>query len=102
MLILLVEDDPLCAFCASYELERAGYTVLGPSGSSDEALQLAQRLRPDLALVDIDLERRGAGIDLVRALNAMNIPSVFVTAQTSVANEHADLVVGHIDKPYDP
>jgi DNA-binding response OmpR family regulator len=102
MLILLVEDDPLCAFCASYELERANYGVLGPAVSSDEALQLVRCRRPDLALVDIDLERRGAGVDLVRALRAMNIPSVFMTAQTSIANEHAHLVFGHIDKPYDP
>lgn len=102
MLILLVEDEPLCALSVAWELERANHTVLGPAASSDEALQLARRRRPDLALVDIDLERRGAGIDLVRKLRAMSVPAVFVTAQASVASQHADLVVGYIGKPYDP
>jgi len=102
MLILLVEDEPLCALSTSWELERANHTVLGPAASSDEALRLAEGRRPDLALVDIDLERRGAGIDVARRLRAMNVPAVFVTAQAAAASEHADLAVGYIGKPYDP
>jgi CheY-like chemotaxis protein len=102
MLILLVEDEPLAALSATWELESTRHSVLGPAASSDEALQLVQRRRPDLALVDIDLERPNAGIDLVRGLRALDIPSLFVTAQATVAKQHADLVLGFIAKPYDP
>jgi CheY-like chemotaxis protein len=102
MLILLVEDEPLAALSATCELEGAKHGVLGPAASSDEALQLAQHRRPDLALVDIDLERPDAGIDLARRLRALDIPALFVTGQTAVAKQHADLVLGFIGKPYDP
>jgi CheY-like chemotaxis protein len=102
MLVLLVEDEPIAALSAATELEKTKHKVLGPAASSGEALQLARRSRPDLALVDIDLEHPNAGIDLVRRLRALDVPSLFVSAQASVANQHADLALGCVGKPYDP
>lgn len=102
MLILVVEDEPLCALSTRWELEKAGHEVMGPAGTIDEAVRLAHAHRPDLALVDIDLMHKGDGIELARQFQEMDITSVFVSAQPVLARQNSDLVLGIIDKPYDP
>ena len=101
MLILIVEDEMLSALSMSWELEDAGHRVLGPAASYEEALRLARRERPELALVDIDLQRPGDGVELARAFLEMDIPLLFVSAQSAVASRYHDLALGHIGKPYD-
>jgi DNA-binding response OmpR family regulator len=101
MLILIVEDEVLSALSMKWELEHAGHRVLGPATSYEEALQLARRDRPTLALVDIDLEQPGDGVKLARAFREMDIPLLFVSAQSALANRYRELAVGHIRKPYD-
>jgi DNA-binding response OmpR family regulator len=102
MLVLIVEDEPFSALSAAWELERAGHDVLGPSASLEDALRLARTHRPDLALVDIDLQHTGEGLELARALREMDIVSLFVSAENGLASRNSDLAVGFIGKPYDP
>ena len=48
-------------------LERGdGIEVIGEAASSDEALGLARRLRPDVVLIDVELDRGPA--ELIRAV----------------------------------
>ena len=58
MVVLVVEDEAIIAYCSAAMLEDAGYAVLGPAHTSAEALELARGKRPDVALIDIDLECR--------------------------------------------
>jgi CheY-like chemotaxis protein len=102
MLILLVEDEPISALSVTLELEGSGHRVIGPATSLDEALQLAHRHGPELALVDIDLKHHGDGIELARRLAEMEIPSVFVSGQGPLARAHSDLALGYISKPFNP
>ncbi|HEX7116570.1 MAG TPA: response regulator [Steroidobacter sp.] len=102
MLILIVEDDPICALSVAYALEEAGYAVIGPASKQSEALSLAQRFRPELALVDIDLENPGDGVELARRFREMDVQSVFVSAQLAVATQNSELALGLIGKPFDP
>lgn len=102
MLILIVEDDPICGLSVAYALEEAGHAVIGPASRQAEALSLAQRFRPQLALVDIDLEHPGEGIELARLLREMDVQSVFVSAQHGVASQNSELALGLIGKPFDP
>jgi DNA-binding response OmpR family regulator len=101
MLILVVEDEMLSALSMRWALEDAGHRVLGPAASYEEALQLAGRDRPQLALVDIDLQHPGDGVELARAFRDLHIPSLFVSAQSALASRHRELAVGCIGKPYD-
>lgn len=102
MLILIIEDEPICALSVAYVLEEAGHGVIGPASRQEEALSLARRFRPELALVDIDLEHPGEGIELARRFREMDIQSVFVSAQHGVAAQNSELALGLIGKPFDP
>lgn len=102
MVILIVEDEPICVMSATWELEQAGHQVLEPAATIEQAMRFARQHRPDLALVDIDLEDMGDGLQLARQLRELDIPSVFVSAQDAVANLNKGLALGFICKPYDP
>lgn len=53
--VLIVEDEFLVASLVESMLRDAGYDVCGIAGSEAAALQLAERYRPVMALVDIRL-----------------------------------------------
>ena len=103
MLILIVEDEPILAWSLAQALREAGHTILGPTASSDEAIELSARYMPRLALVDITLDGQIEGIGIARRLkNEMSIASIFMTAQPTLARENADAALGLIEKPYLP
>jgi CheY-like chemotaxis protein len=102
MLILVVEDEPICALSTIAELEHAGHQTLGPAKTIEEGLELARTGHPALALVDIDLAHKGDGLELAKRLREMHIASVFVSAQSRDALENCSLALGFIGKPYNP
>jgi DNA-binding NarL/FixJ family response regulator len=66
--IVVVEDHALVREGTTELLEREpGCTVAGQAGSAEEALQLIGDLRPDVALVDVELPGMN-GIALARAV----------------------------------
>jgi len=74
MLILIVEDEPIVAWSLAQALREAGHTIVGPTASSAEAIELSARYAPRLALVDITLDGEIEGISLARKLkNEMSI-----------------------------
>ena len=82
----------------------AGYTVCGPTASAADALKLAERRPPKLAIVNINLrDGRGAGIELARELlDRWGVPSLFVSGQRVEARANRDAALGYIGKPYRP
>jgi DNA-binding response OmpR family regulator len=64
--ILIVQDDFLGAERLRVALQGAGYVVVGVARRSLEALQIAGRDRPDLAIVDMMLEVDVDGIEARR------------------------------------
>lgn len=103
MVVLVVEDEAIIAYCSTAMLEDAGHAVVGPAQTSAEALELARIRRPDVALVDIDLEVPGAGIGVARQLRAQyGTAIVFTTGQLDAARDHSDMAVATLSKPYDP
>ena len=76
--VLVVEDEALTALALQSLLEHAGYTVLGPVGRVEDALDLLRSGPPDAAVLDVNLF--GATIDPVAfALEAMGVPFLFCT-----------------------
>ncbi|MET0497818.1 MAG: response regulator [Steroidobacteraceae bacterium] len=102
MKVLVVEDEPLIAMSLAAEIEDMGYEVLGPAHSIDSALGLIVTARPDLALLDIDLDHAGDGIVIAKVLSSQGIPAVFVSGQAEVACSNSHLAIGYISKPYAP
>jgi two-component system, response regulator PdtaR len=103
MVVLVVEDEAIIAFCSAAMLEGAGYAVLGPAHTSAEALELASSKQPDVALIDIDLEIPEAGIGLARQLHAeYGTAIVFATGRFEQAQLNSDIAVAALAKPFDP
>jgi DNA-binding NarL/FixJ family response regulator len=88
---LLVDDNAAFLDAAGTLLERQGLAVVGLATGSDEALEQARELRPDVVLVDIVLGRE-SGLELARALGrAIDGPSVILVSTHSEA-DFADLI----------
>lgn len=103
MVILIVEDQALLGMSLTWELEDAGHKILGPVSSMAHAQRLAAQERPDLALIDIDLQRQCQGIELARTLQSQfSIPSLILSSEPSPIREHPDAVLGVIAKPFNP
>jgi len=81
--ILIVEDEIILAMSTKLTLEEAGFGVSGISSTSEEALLIAERDRPDLALVDITLGGEAIGIDIAQGIRKIiDIPIVYMTGST--------------------
>jgi DNA-binding NarL/FixJ family response regulator len=65
--VLIVDDDARFRALARTLLEASGYTVAGEAGDGEQALDAIRRLRPDAALVDVQLPDTN-GVTLARQL----------------------------------
>jgi DNA-binding NtrC family response regulator len=102
--VLIVEDEAIVQLHLRRLLAGLGYQVVGTAATADEAVALAQREKPDLVLMDIELRGEGDGIDAAMRLHGRDGPAVvFLTAFADEATlrrtEHAG-AVGYIVKPY--
>jgi len=98
--VLIVEDEILAAMAIQAELEDVGYHVMDLTGRHDEALAAARARKPDLALVNIQLEGRDDGVALARDLKAIGVPVLFISGQTSRARSAQTDAIGSMPKPY--
>jgi DNA-binding NarL/FixJ family response regulator len=98
---LIVDDNPHFLSAARDLLEREGAAVVGVASTCSEALQLIEEVRPDVALVDVDLGPE-SGFDLARLLRDGDHPPV-VLISAYAESEFADLIadspaVGFVSK----
>jgi DNA-binding NarL/FixJ family response regulator len=85
MKVLVVEDDFLIAEDLRQTLETLGWQVVGPAPSVRASLQLLERERPTVAVLDIHLMQEVV-TPVAAALRAMGIPFI---ASSSVLNVEA-------------
>jgi DNA-binding NarL/FixJ family response regulator len=90
---LIVDDSPGFQLAARRLLERQGICVVGVASTTEEALQQAERLRPDVTLVDIQLGAE-SGFDVARRLwqAAVPVPSPVIMISTHAEQDFADLI----------
>jgi two-component system, response regulator PdtaR len=102
--VLIVEDDFLIAMQTEIALTSAGFEVLGPATTAEEAVELAGETQPTLAVMDIRLASTRDGIDAARQLyQDFAIRCIFATAHDDAhtrgrAEPYAPL--GWLPKPY--
>jgi len=53
--VVVAEDEAIVRLDLKETLSEAGYEVVGDTGRGDEALALVRELRPDLAILDIQM-----------------------------------------------
>ena len=79
--ILIVEDEAIVARDIAQQLAILGYEPVAQTPRGVEALTLAEQLRPDLVLMDIQLAGEMDGITAAQAIRErFAIPIVFLTA----------------------
>lgn len=98
--LLIAEDQLIVAIALKSELERSGYRVLDLAIRHQEALTLARRIKPNLALVNIDLFDGDDGIALASDLKAIDVPSVFISGQPERARLASLVGIASMPKPY--
>ena len=102
--ILVVEDEPKILRIVCDYLDRAGFrSVEAVDGRS--ALQLAQRDRPDLVVLDLGLPDMD-GLDVIRRLRERSrVPVVVLTARGEESDRLVGLELGaddYVVKPFSP
>jgi DNA-binding response OmpR family regulator len=105
--VLAADDDEDILELIVFRLERSGYTVLQARDGA-EALELAKRSRPDLAVLDVMMPKLD-GFEVTRRLredDAMTrMPIILLTARTQEADVQRGFDAGaddYIRKPFSP
>jgi diguanylate cyclase (GGDEF)-like protein len=105
-LILVVDDDPDIAGFVAFNLEIHGYEVMR-ARDGQEALELIETRRPDLAIVDWMMPRMD-GVQLTQKLRAhpltSALPVIMLTAKSMTVDKVLGLTAGvddYLVKPFD-
>lgn len=92
--LLIVDDSPVFLDAARGLLERDGLSVVGVASTSTMAIDAAERLHPDVVLVDILLGEE-SGIDLARRLVERSrgaAPAIVILISTEAEDDFAELI----------
>jgi len=81
--ILIVEDEFVVANDLGIMLEAAGYETTGIAASVHTAMELLAKNKPDLVLLDIQLQGSFSGIDLARILRNESIAFIYLSANSN-------------------
>ncbi|MBT2560647.1 sigma 54-interacting transcriptional regulator [Pedobacter sp. ISL-68] len=81
--ILIVEDEFIIADTLSRIIKKAGYGLSGIANTVAEALEIIHRKQPDFVLIDIQLIGELSGIDLANSLTELNLPFIFISANSN-------------------
>ena len=90
---LIVDDSPAFLSSARALLESQGMTVMACALSGEEALAVAKRTQPQLALVDVELAGED-GFMLARSLIAQDPTLRVILVSAYELEDIAELVVG--------
>jgi PAS domain S-box-containing protein len=102
--ILVVEDENIVAVDIQDRLEYLGYEVPALVASGEEAIVMAEEIRPDLVLMDIMLKGAIDGVMAAEQIYALDIPVVYLTAYSDIEMlERAKITepYGYLLKPLD-
>jgi light-regulated signal transduction histidine kinase (bacteriophytochrome)/CheY-like chemotaxis protein len=75
---LIVEDNMIIALDAEATLEKLGASIVDVAPSISEALRLIEKVKPDLAILDVNLGNESS-FPIADRLMALNVPIVFAT-----------------------
>jgi CheY-like chemotaxis protein len=101
--ILIAQDDLTVAQELKCKLESLGYEVAGITHCAEQAVALAERLRPDLVLMDMHLAGEMDGIEAAEQIRKLQVPLVFISGHCDELElQRAQLTepYGYILKPY--
>lgn len=102
--IIVVEDEPFVRLDIEAILAAAGHDVVAGAGTAHGAIDMAEREKPDLMIMDVRLVGDGDGVEAaIEIWERFGIRSLFVSANVdSMMRARASQAnpVGFIDKPF--
>lgn len=102
--ILIVEDEAVVSLDIARRLEKMGYEVVDRVASGEEALEVIKQERPDLVLMDINLQGEMDGIQTATILyKEHNLPVIYLTAyagESTLQGAKESKPYGYILKPF--
>jgi CheY-like chemotaxis protein len=84
--ILIVEDEPIIALDFEKMIEEMGYVSLGKFREGSNALKLIKSKKPDLILLDINLNDGISGYEIAEELIEAKIPFVVITGSSDAVS----------------
>lgn len=103
--IMVVEDEAIVAKDIETSLAGLGYSICAVVSSGEEALAAAQKVKPDLILMDIMLNGKTDGIETAKQITAhLDIPVIFLTAfsdEGTIARAKEANAFGYLLKPFE-
>lgn len=102
--ILIVEDERIVAMDLAGTLTELGYAVAGMATRGEDAIEQAQRLNPNLILMDVRLAGKIDGIQAAQSIReTRDVPVVYLTAHSDneTLRRAADTSAsGYLVKPF--
>lgn len=103
--VMIVEDENIVAMDIKQRLEMLGYKVTATVATGEEAIELAEKTRPDVILMDIVLKGEVDGIEAAEEIRRrFKIPIIYITAYSDKKTlERAKVTepFGYIIKPFE-
>ena len=102
--IIIVESDTVVAKDIEERLTTLGYTICAIVSSKAQAITKVTEVRPDLVLIDMDVEGEMDGVDIAQEIyNRFDIPVIYLTNYVNedlLEKVRATRAFGHVFKPY--
>lgn len=99
---VIADDESIIRLDLKEILEGDGYLVVGEAARGDDALEMIQKLEPDLALLDVKMPGLD-GIEVARQLKGSHTVVVLLTAfsqRTLIESARDAGVVAYLVKPF--
>jgi len=103
--VLVVDDKGIVAKDIANKVKNLGYEVPATAASSNDAIELAGKHRPDIILMDIKLKSKKDGIDAAEEIfQKFKIPVIYLTAysdENTLERAKRTHPYGYIIKPFE-
>ncbi len=102
--ILIVEDEKIVAWDIQERLQSLGYTIVAQATSGEAAILAANQIKPDLVLMDIQLQGEMDGIEAAQIIyRNYHIPVIYLTAHSddrTLSAAASSSPFGYVLKPF--
>ncbi|MDP3483900.1 MAG: response regulator, partial [Methanobacteriaceae archaeon] len=103
--VMVVEDESIVAIDISQRLDSLGYEVSATVSSGEKAIEMAEKTKPDIILMDIVLKGNIDGIEAAEVIGEkFKIPIVYLTAysdEKTLKRAKYTGPFGYIIKPFE-
>ncbi|MGB9838647.1 MAG: GAF domain-containing protein [Methanothermobacter sp.] len=103
--VMVVEDESIVAIDISQRLESLGYQVTATVSTGEKAVEMAEKTRPDIILMDIVLKGEMDGIEAAEEITKrMKVPIIYITAYSDEETLKRAKITGpfgYIIKPFE-